>query len=58
MLRSALAGLCGGSAAAAELITAAGIDPTVRGEVLDIGDLARVSESLAQAGILADPSQV
>ncbi|WP_288784128.1 16S rRNA (adenine(1518)-N(6)/adenine(1519)-N(6))-dimethyltransferase RsmA [uncultured Cutibacterium sp.] len=58
MLRSALVGLCGGSTAAAELITAAGIDPTVRGEVLDIGDLARVSESLAQAGILADPSQV
>lgn len=58
MLRSALAGLCGGSMAASELITAAGIDPTARGEVLDIGDLARVVEALAQAGALSDSGQV
>ena len=58
MLRSALAGLCGGSIAASELITAAGIDPTARGEALDIGDLARVVEALAQAGALSDSGQV
>ncbi len=58
MLRSALAGLCGGSMAASELITAAGIDPTARGEALDIGDLARVAEALAQAGALSDSGQV
>ncbi|MES8041001.1 16S rRNA (adenine(1518)-N(6)/adenine(1519)-N(6))-dimethyltransferase RsmA [Cutibacterium acnes] len=58
MLRSALAGLCGGSMAASELITAAGIDPTARGEALDIGDLARVVEALAQAGALSDSGQV
>ncbi|MES8477573.1 16S rRNA (adenine(1518)-N(6)/adenine(1519)-N(6))-dimethyltransferase RsmA [Cutibacterium acnes] len=58
MLRSALAGLCGGSMAASELITTAGIDPTARGEALDIGDLARVVEALAQAGALSDSGQV
>lgn len=58
MLRSALAGLCGGSMAASELITAAGIDPTARGEALDIGDLARVVEALAQASALSDSGQV
>jgi len=58
MLRSALAELCGGSMAASELITAAGIDPTARGEALDIGDLARVAEALAQAGALSDSGQV
>ncbi|NKN51375.1 16S rRNA (adenine(1518)-N(6)/adenine(1519)-N(6))-dimethyltransferase RsmA, partial [Clostridioides difficile] len=58
MLRSALAGLCGGSRAASELITAAGIDPTARGDALDIGDLARVAEALAQAGALSDSGQV
>lgn len=58
MLRSALAGLCGGSMAASELISSAGVDPTVRGEVLDIVDLTRVAEALAQAGVLGDPGQV
>ena len=58
MLRSALAGLCGGSAAASDLIGAVGIDPTVRGEALDIVDLTRVAEALAQAGVLGDPGQV
>lgn len=58
MLRSALAGLCGSSAAASDLIGAVGIDPTVRGEVLDIVDLTRVAEALAQAGVLGDPGQV
>lgn len=50
MLRSALSGLCGGSPAASELVTAAGVDPTVRGEALDIGQFTRVAEQLAAAG--------
>ena len=36
MLRSALSSMYGGSAAAEEVLTAAGIDPTLRGEALDI----------------------
>ena len=36
MLRSALSSMYGGSAAAEALLTAAGIDPTLRGEALDI----------------------
>ncbi len=47
MLRSALSGLAGGSAAAAEAITAAGLDPTVRGERLDVSQFAVIAEQLA-----------
>ena len=43
MLRSALAGVFGSSAAAAEALVAAGIDPQARGEVLDVGDFARLA---------------
>ncbi|HEX8509917.1 MAG TPA: 16S rRNA (adenine(1518)-N(6)/adenine(1519)-N(6))-dimethyltransferase, partial [Propionibacteriaceae bacterium] len=49
MLRSALAGLVGSSAAAAELLAAAGVDPTARGEVLTVEDFARVAERLYPA---------
>ncbi len=48
MLRSALSGLFGSSAAASEAITAAGLDPTARGEVLAIGDFARIAEQLIE----------
>ena len=48
MLRSALSGLFGSSAAASEAISAAGLDPTARGEVLEIGDFARVTEQLTR----------
>ena len=48
MLRSALSGLFGSSAAASEAISAAGLDPTARGEVLEIGDFARVAEQLTR----------
>lgn len=47
MLRSALSGVFGSSAAASEAILAAGCDPTARGEVLAIEDFARVAEQLA-----------
>lgn len=47
MLRAALAGMCGSSAAASEVLVAAGVDPQARGEVLGIEDFARVAEALA-----------
>lgn len=52
MLRSALSGLCGGSAAASGLLTAAGVDPTARGESLGIEAFARIAEGLAGSGRL------
>jgi 16S rRNA (adenine1518-N6/adenine1519-N6)-dimethyltransferase len=44
MLRSALAGLAGSSAAASDLILAAGLDPQARGEMLSVVDFARLAE--------------
>jgi 16S rRNA (adenine1518-N6/adenine1519-N6)-dimethyltransferase len=49
MLRSALAPIVGSSGEAAELLTAAGIDPQSRGEVLAVADFARVAEQLSTA---------
>ena len=46
MLRSSLSGLFGGSAAASAAIEAVGIDPQVRGEVLSVGDFARIAAQL------------
>ncbi len=46
MLRSALADLVGSSAAAQEVLTAAGVDPTVRGERLSVREFARIAERL------------
>jgi 16S rRNA (adenine1518-N6/adenine1519-N6)-dimethyltransferase len=46
MLRSALAGLVGSSAAASDVLESAGVDPTARGEVLQVSDFARVAERL------------
>jgi 16S rRNA (adenine1518-N6/adenine1519-N6)-dimethyltransferase len=46
MLRSALSGLAGSSTAASELLTAAGVDPQARGEVLQVQDFAQVAEQL------------
>ena len=43
MLRSALVGVYGSSARASEALLAAGIDPTARGEVLDVTDFARLA---------------
>jgi len=47
VLRGALAGLAGSSAAAEAALRAAGVEPTARGEVLDVVDFARVAEALA-----------
>lgn len=46
MLRSALSDLCGGSALASAVITAAGIDPTIRGEALELGDFIKIATTL------------
>ncbi|WP_372593606.1 16S rRNA (adenine(1518)-N(6)/adenine(1519)-N(6))-dimethyltransferase RsmA [Actinotalea sp.] len=46
MLRSALAELFGSSAAAQEALSAAGVDPTARGERLTVTDFARIAEQL------------
>lgn len=45
MLRSALAGLMGSSATSEALLVAAGIDPTSRGESLDITQFARIAKA-------------
>jgi 16S rRNA (adenine1518-N6/adenine1519-N6)-dimethyltransferase len=49
MLRSALAGLTGSSAAAGAAVFAAGLDPKARGETLDVTDFARIAEQIFQA---------
>jgi 16S rRNA (adenine1518-N6/adenine1519-N6)-dimethyltransferase len=46
MIRAALAPIAGSSEAAARAVTAAGVDPTARGEQLDVAALARVAEQL------------
>lgn len=50
MLRGALAGLFGSSAAASEALTDAGVDPQARGETLGIADFARIAERLPGSG--------
>jgi len=46
MLRSALAVLAGSSGAAEEALRAAGVDPTSRGEAVDVAGFARIAEHL------------
>ncbi len=43
MLRAALAGWAGSPDAAVAALTAAGVDPTARGEALDVADFARIA---------------
>jgi 16S rRNA (adenine1518-N6/adenine1519-N6)-dimethyltransferase len=45
MLRSALAGWAGSAAAAEQALTAAGVDPTARGETIDIEAFSRIAAS-------------
>jgi 16S rRNA (adenine1518-N6/adenine1519-N6)-dimethyltransferase len=49
MLRSALAGLAGSTAAASSAVGAAGLDPKARGETLDVTDFTRIAEQIFQA---------
>jgi len=51
MLRSALSGLFGSSAAASAALAAVGIDPQARGEVLGVTDFARIAEAFASAAV-------
>lgn len=46
MLRAALSGLAGSSAAASDCLEAAGVDPQARGETLTVEQFARVAEQL------------
>jgi len=48
-LRAALAGHAGSAQAAETALRAAGVDPAARGEMLDVGDFARVADALADA---------
>jgi 16S rRNA (adenine1518-N6/adenine1519-N6)-dimethyltransferase len=48
VLRGALSGLAGSPSAAEDALRAAGVDPTARGEVLDVTAYARIAEALAQ----------
>ena len=54
MLRSALSGLVGSSAAASEVLVAADVDPQARGEMLEVADFARIAEQLDRAGLAGD----
>ncbi len=49
-LRAALSGLAGSGTAAEQALRAAGIDPQVRGETLDVHAFARIAAALAQRG--------
>ena len=55
MLRSALSGLLGSSAAASEALVAAGVDPQARGEMLQVTDFARIAEQVAHLAADPDP---
>ncbi|GAA1731857.1 16S rRNA (adenine(1518)-N(6)/adenine(1519)-N(6)) -dimethyltransferase RsmA [Isoptericola hypogeus] len=48
-LRAALSGLFGSGVAAEEALRAAGVDPGLRGERLDVADFARIAERLRPA---------
>jgi 16S rRNA (adenine1518-N6/adenine1519-N6)-dimethyltransferase len=49
MLRQALSGVLGGSAAAAtEVLERAGVDPQARGEQLRVGDFLEITRALAE----------
>jgi 16S rRNA (adenine1518-N6/adenine1519-N6)-dimethyltransferase len=49
-LRAALAGWAGSPAQAEEALRTAGVDPSARGEVLDVAAFARIAESKHSAG--------
>jgi 16S rRNA (adenine1518-N6/adenine1519-N6)-dimethyltransferase len=51
MLRSALAGIAGSSAAAVEALERAGVDPTARGERLTVEEFARIAEQLPAVAV-------
>ncbi|TSA21356.1 MAG: 16S rRNA (adenine(1518)-N(6)/adenine(1519)-N(6))-dimethyltransferase RsmA [Actinomycetales bacterium] len=48
MMRAALSDLCGGNAAASTIIEASGIDPTIRGEALELSDFIKIAITLSK----------
>ncbi|MCM3780176.1 16S rRNA (adenine(1518)-N(6)/adenine(1519)-N(6))-dimethyltransferase RsmA [Microbacterium hydrocarbonoxydans] len=50
MLRQALSGIFGSSAAASEALVAAGVAPTARGEDLTVDDYQRVAQQVVEVG--------
>ena len=50
-VRAALAGWAGSGAEAERILLAAGVDPSARGEVLDVGAFSRIAQ--AKTGLLA-----
>ncbi|MFZ4064036.1 MAG: 16S rRNA (adenine(1518)-N(6)/adenine(1519)-N(6))-dimethyltransferase RsmA [Candidatus Nanopelagicaceae bacterium] len=48
MMRAALSDLCGGSAGASAIIEASGIDPTIRGEALELADFIKIAITLSK----------
>ena len=48
MMRAALSDLCGGSAGASAIIEASGIDPTIRGEALELSDFIKIAITLSK----------
>ncbi|WIE64231.1 16S rRNA (adenine(1518)-N(6)/adenine(1519)-N(6))-dimethyltransferase RsmA [Curtobacterium sp. MCLR17_036] len=49
MLRQSLSGVLGGSGPASEVLTAAGIDPTARGEAIGVDDFVRLGRTVLEA---------
>jgi 16S rRNA (adenine1518-N6/adenine1519-N6)-dimethyltransferase len=50
-LRGALSRLAGSAPAAEDALRAAGVDPTARGEVLDVTAFARIAEALSREAL-------
>ena len=48
MMRAAISDMCGGSAAASSIIEASGIDPTIRGESLELADFIKIAITLSK----------
>jgi 16S rRNA (adenine1518-N6/adenine1519-N6)-dimethyltransferase len=48
MMRAALSDMCGGSAAASSIIEASGIDPTIRGEALELNNFIKIAITLSK----------
>lgn len=48
MMRAALSYMCGSSAAASAIIEASGIDPTIRGESLELADFIKIAITLSK----------
>jgi 16S rRNA (adenine1518-N6/adenine1519-N6)-dimethyltransferase len=48
MMRAALSDMCGSSAAASAIIESSGIDPTIRGEALELSDFIKIAITLSK----------